>query len=278
MKAKIMSTNGSKLKDINFPLQFNEELRPDLIKRAVHAIQSHNYQSYGASPLAGKQHSAEVSRRRRKYRGSYGQGISRVPRKILSRKGTRMNWVGALAPGTVGGRRAHPPKAEKKIEQKINKDENRKAIRSALSANIVKEYVEERGHKVIDYPLVIEDKAEKIETSKKVVEMLEKLGLKEEIQRCSQKKIRAGKGKARGRKYKKKKGPLLVVSNNCNLQKSAKNISGVDIAVIDKINAELLAPGADYGRLTIFTENALKRLEQEKLFTREMKKTEEGSN
>ena len=85
-----------------------------LIKRAVLTLQNNKRQRYGANPEAGKKVSAALSKRRRKYRGSYGHGISRVPRKILSRRGTSMNWQGAFAPGTVGGRRAHPPKAEKK--------------------------------------------------------------------------------------------------------------------------------------------------------------------
>ena len=118
------------------PEQFSELIRPDLIERAVFAIQSHKKQPYGASPEAGKRHSARISRRRHKYKTSYGHGISRVPRKIMSHRGERFNWVGALAPGTVGGRRAHPPKAEKIVDQKINKKERKKAIRSALAATL----------------------------------------------------------------------------------------------------------------------------------------------
>ncbi len=126
MKLNIISTSKEKKKEIDLPSQFNEEVRPDVISRAVLAIQSNKRQPYGASPEAGKRASAEISRRRHDYRGSYGHGISRVPRKILTRRGTRMYWVGAFAPGTVGGRRAHPPKVEKNYSQKINKKERRK--------------------------------------------------------------------------------------------------------------------------------------------------------
>ncbi|MFH1399970.1 MAG: 50S ribosomal protein L4, partial [Nanoarchaeota archaeon] len=113
MKLKILDTQRKETGTIDLPAQFFEPFRPDLIKLGVLAVQANGRQPYGASPDAGMRHSVEVSRRRRKYRGSYGIGISRVPRKILSRNGTRMNWVGAEAPGMVGGRRAHPPKAEK---------------------------------------------------------------------------------------------------------------------------------------------------------------------
>ena len=143
-----------------------------------------------------------------------------------------------------------------------------------MAASIVKSLVEERGHKVNDYPLVIEDKAEIISKSKDVKTMLEKLGLNDELDRCEKRSIRAGKGTMRGRKYKTKKGPLLVVSKTCSLLTSAKNIPGVDVIVVDKLNAESLAPGADYGRLTIYTESSLKRISEENLFTNNIIKKE----
>ena len=121
MKLAVYNLNNEKVKEINLPRQFNEQPRPDLVRRAVLAVQSHKRQPYGAKPEAGKRASAVLSRRRRDYRGSYGLGISRVPRKILSRGGTRMNWVGAFAPGTVGGRRAHPPKAGKDKQKRKKK-------------------------------------------------------------------------------------------------------------------------------------------------------------
>ena len=77
--------------------------------------------------------------------------------------------------------------------------------------------------------------------------------MEKELERISEKTIRAGVGKNRGRPYKKKKGPLFVVSGKCNLLKAAKNVPGVDVCVVKDLNAELLAPGATPGRLTIFT-------------------------
>lgn len=267
MKVSVLSGSKEKKKEIDLPSQFDEEVRPDLILRAVLAIQSNKRQPYGASPMAGKRASAVISRRRHDYRGSYGYGISRVPRKILSRRGTRMYWVGAFAPGTVGGRRAHPPKAEKNYTQKINKKERRKAIRSAIAATIVKDLVEQRGHKVpADYPFILESKIEGMKKTKDIKSMLEKLGLKEELARASIKTIRSGKGKLRGRKYKKRIGPLFVVSKECGLMKSADNIPGVDIVEVKNINAELLAPGTIPGRLTLWSEAAIEKLSKEKLF------------
>lgn len=267
MELKIISTENKETGKRKIPAQFKEAVRPDLIKKAVIILQSHKRQPYGTNPEAGMKHSADLSRRRRKYRGSYGHGISRVPRKIMSRRGTRFNWVGANAPGMVGGRKAHPPKAEKIWALKINKKERRKAIRSALAATLDKNLVAERGHKVPDnYPLLIESKIESISKTKELKKIFEMIGLKAELERASKKKVRAGKGKSRGRKYKKRVGPLLVVSKECKLEKSAKNIPGVQIVQVNKVNAELLAPGTIPGRLTLFTDAALDKLEKEKLF------------
>ena len=84
MKLTIFDNSKNKTGEIELPMQFKEDLREDIIKRAVLALQSKKMQPYGASPLAGKRPSVKVSKRRRNYRGSYGFGISKLPRKILS--------------------------------------------------------------------------------------------------------------------------------------------------------------------------------------------------
>ncbi|MFC1723959.1 50S ribosomal protein L4, partial [Nanoarchaeota archaeon] len=228
---------------------------------------------YGADPRAGKKCSAELSRRRRKYRGSYGHGISRVPRKILSRAGTRLNWVGAFAPGTVGGRRAHAPKASKIWTKKINIKERRKAIRSAIAATMVKTLVTEHGHRIPDaYPFAVSTDFESLSKTQDVKKALLALGFKDELIRTDNPKIRAGKSRLRGRKYRKKTGPLFVVGDDCPLQKSAKNIAGIQIVKASMLNAELLAPGCVPGRATLYTESALEKLKS--LFSNEKKKAE----
>ncbi len=267
MKLDILDTTKTKVGEIKLPLQFEEEFRPDLIHRAVLAIQSHRRQTYAASGEAGKRASAKLSRRRRDYRGSYGFGISRVPRKIMTRRGSRMNWVGAFAPGTVGGRRAHPPKSEKIWWKKINEKERVKAIRSAIAATILKDVVAERGHLLPDnYPFVLDHKFESMNKTKDVLDVFKNLGLENELARTEEKKVRAGKGKARGRKYQKKKGPLIVVSKRDKLSMAAANIPGIDVVEVKSLNAELLAPGAKAGRLTLWTSAAIHVIEKEGLF------------
>ena len=268
MKTDVLSVEGKKQGSIELPEQFSEEYRPDLIKRAALAIQNHKRQPYGTMPEAGKRSSAKTSKRRRQYRGSYGKGISRVPRKVHSRNGAHFNWVGAFAPSTVGGYRSHPPKSWKNWDLKINDKERRKALRSAIAATALKEVVEARGHLSSHVPLVADNKVELISKTSEAVKMIENLGLREELDRCMEKKIRAGKGKNRGRRYKVKKGVLLVVSGKCKLFDAAKNLPGVDIVIVSSLNAELLAPGYAPGRITIWSERAIERLAKERLFLR----------
>lgn len=267
MKVKIMSKTAEDKGSVDLPKQFDEAVRPDLIKRAVLVIQANNRTPYGANPEAGKRASALLSKRRRKYRGMYGKGISRTPRKILTRRGTQMYMVGAFAPNTVGGRRAHAPKSDKQWELKINKKENRKAIRSAMAASMDAEIAKERGHKVPDnYPFIIEDGFEATKKTAEVKKTLKALGFDNDLARGEDKKSRAGKGKLRGRRTKRAKSILLVTSKECELSKAAKNIPGVDIVEVKNINAELLAPGAVPGRVALFTESAIKSIKDDKLF------------
>ena len=267
MELKIVSRENKESGKQKLPVQFEEAFRPDLIHRAVISLQSRRRQRYGADPRAGKKQAARLSRRRRDYKGAYGKGLSRMPRKTMTRRGMQMNFVGAFAPGTVGGRRAFPPTSEHIFAQSINDKERRKAIRSALSAVVDKNIVQSRGHKVpANYPFILTTDSESMKKTKDVLELLGKLGFEAELERSDKPKVRAGKGKMRGRRLKKAKGPLIVVSGKCDMLSAAKNIPGIDVVEIKNINAELLAPGAQAGRITIFTQGAIQLLEKEKLF------------
>jgi len=264
---KLVDLQGKKVKEVTLPKQFSEPYHPNLIKKAVWTIQSNKRQPYGAKPEAGLRASSDLSKRRRKYRGAYGRGKSRTPRKVMWRRGTQFGYVGATAPGTRGGRKAHPPKAEKSFKKKMNIKERRKAIRSALAATFNLDLIKKRNHQIPkEFPFIIENKIESLEKTKEVKNTLKKLGFEKELKRCEEKKVRAGKGKSRGRKYKRKTGVLLVVSKKCKLEISAINLPGIEIVDIKNINTELLAPGTHAGRLTLYTEASINKLEKDKLF------------
>jgi large subunit ribosomal protein L4e len=268
MQLNILNKENKATGKVALPTQFKEEVRPDLIKRAVLVLQNDARQPYGTDPSAGKRSSARVSKRRHDYKTTYGIGQSRTPRKVMSYRGTRFNWTGAFAPQTVGGRRAHPPKADKVWEQKINTKERKKAIRSALAATMDKELVAARGHKVPEhYPFIIDNEFETISKTKEVKEALLKLGLAADLARAETRKVRAGKGTMRGRKYKQAVSVLIVTGAACELSKAAENVPGVDIITAKELNAEYLAPGTVPGRLTLYTEAAIKAIAEHNLFS-----------
>ncbi len=267
MKLAIYNPKNEKIGEKELPVQFRETVRTDLVERAVIAQQINDRQPYGAYSMAGKNASVRLSKRRRDYRGAYGRGASRIPRKVMSRRGTQFNYEAAFAPGTVKGRRAHPPKPEKDFQLKINNRELQKAIKSALSATLQKTFLQKRNHLFPDnYPFLLSAEFEKIGKTKSFFESLNTLGFGKELERAKQRKIRAGKGKSRGRKYKDKKGPLIVVSESCPLSRSARNIKGCEVVEIQNITCSQLAPGTHPGRLTLYTEPAIGVLENRHLF------------
>lgn len=249
MKVNVYSIEGEVTDNIELPAIFNEEFRPDLIKRAVISAQTARVQPWGNDPMAGKRTTA-------KSWGS-GRGAAMVPR---IKNGSKAAFI----PMAVGGRKAHPVRAEKNHHEKINTKERRFAIRSAVAATSVKDLVEERGHRienVPEFPLVVEDELSAVKTAKETREIFQNLGIYDDVIRAKEgKKIRAGRGKTRGRKYKKVKGPLVVVDNDQGIGLGARNHAGVDVVSADNLNAELLAPGTHPGRLTIFTKAAVEKL------------------
>jgi large subunit ribosomal protein L4e len=248
--ANIYNLQGKPTAKTTLPTVFATPLRPDVIKRAVLAIQSHKRQPQGRDPMAGKRTSAES-------RGT-GMAIARVPR-IKGGSGRAK-----FAPSTVGGRQPQPPTAQKKIAKRIPKKEKQLALQSAIAATASKKTVAARGHAIEDVPqipLIITDSIEELTKTNEVKETLEHLGVLPDVHRVqASRKIRAGKGKHRGRKMKQAIGPLIVVVKNQGLTKAARNIPGVHIVTVNDLNAELLAPGAHPGRLTLWTNGAIEQL------------------
>jgi large subunit ribosomal protein L4e len=242
---KVYKLNGESTLDVELPLCFTTEYRPDLIAKAVNIMRSNRRQPYGTKKDAGHYVAESFGP---------GRGMSRIPRMASGRA--------AFAPGTVKGRRAHPPKSEKIWKRKMNKKEMYLAKLSALAATTKEEIVVQRGHKFsAELPVILEDGFEDLEKTKDVLSVLEKIGVDSDIERAKKGiHIRAGKGKRRGRKYKKPKSVLIVVSNPVSIKKATRNIVGVDITTVDKINVEHLAPGGNAGRLTLYTLNAIEKL------------------
>jgi len=260
MKLPVFDMEGKEARRIELPSVFSEPARPDLINRAAMAVRSTKFQPKGSTPLAGLQTSAEYVGRRRAYRTMINIERARLP-KVKLAKG-RFGEV-RIVPQSRGGRPAHPPKVEKILVERINKKERRKAIRSAIAATANPDLVQKRGHRVaMETPIIVEDSFEKLKKTKEVLSLFDKLKLEKELERDRVVKIRVGRGKMRGRRWKKKKGILVVVSKTCPVIKASENIPGVDVSVAKNLNADLLAPGGQPGRLALFTESAIKELEK----------------
>lgn len=86
-------------------------------------------------------------------------------------------------------------------------------------------------------------------------------------------RFRAGKGKMRNRRRIQRRGPLIVYHKDQGLRKAFRNIPGIDLVSIDKLNLLKLAPGGHVGRFVIWTESAFKKLD--KLFGTWKKKSQE---
>lgn len=261
MKANVLNLTGKAVKKIDLPDVFNEDFRPDLIKRVVLSLQSQRRQPYGSDPEAGFRTAAHYHGKRRYRWGMMNRDMARLPR--LHGSSPHLAWKVRRVPQSVKGRRAHPPKAEKIWDQKINKKEKKLALKSAISATKQKEIVSERGHKIEkikELPLIINDDIQSIKTTKDVEKVLVSLGLEDELKRTKEKKIRPGKGKMRGRKYKKKIGPLFVVKEDNGIIKASRNIQGVNARNIKKLSVEDLAPGTQPVRLVIWSQSAIEEL------------------
>merc|ERR1719382_626313 len=122
------------------------------------------------------------------------------------------------------------------------------------------------GHRigeVAELPLVVSDGIESMQKTKQAVEVLKKLGCSEELQRVlDSKKVRAGKGKMRNRRYTMRRGPLLVYNEDNGIVRAFRNIPGVETACVDRLNLLQLAPGGSFGRFVIWTEGAFKKLNE----------------
>ena len=252
MKVKVFNLEGEPVEEIELPRVFSTPFRPDLIRRAVIASWTHRIQPQGRDPLAGKRRVTENIGK--------GHGMARVERIKTSPR------FAAFVPFAVGGRRTHPPKVEKIVWEGINKKEKRLALMSAIAATANYDLVKARGHaidNVLQVPLVVDDELEKVFKTAQTREIFKKLGIWDDIERAKKNtKIRAGKGKMRGRKYKKAKGPLIVVAKNEGIIQGARNHPGVDVVTVDNLGVELLAPGTHPGRLTIWTKSAVEKLRE----------------
>ncbi len=248
MKRNVYAIDGSVSSEVDLPQEFQSEIRVDLIRRAFRAITLSKRHPYGSSPRAGM--------RRVGQNLGPGHGMSRIPRVS---GGSR----GVILASMVGGKSAHSPRSNKVLFVKINDRERKKARLSALASIATRDMVAERGYRVpedLEFPIIVDDSVSEINKTKEAVELLDKLGLADELEHIKDSRnMRAGRGKMRGRKYRQPRGLLLVESRDQELN-AFRSIPGVEISKAQALSIEKLAPGGVPGRLTIFTKSALESM------------------
>jgi len=161
-----------------------------------------------------------------------------------------------------------PTKVYRKWHKKISKNQRRFATVSAVAATAVPALVQARGHRieqVAEIPLVVKDsELAKVAKTKDAVALLAALKADDDIARVKASRgIRRGKGKARNRRYLQRRGPLVVhnVKGTEQLVKAFRNVPGVDLVNVHRLNLLQLAPGGHLGRLVIWTESAFRALD-----------------
>jgi large subunit ribosomal protein L4e len=253
---KVYDMEGKEKGKTVLPRIFLSDPRPDIIRKVVVALQSHVLQPKGRDPMAGKRTSAESV--------GVGRGLARVPRV----KGERHPRAGsgAFAPSTVKGRVTHPPTVGKTLRKRINRKERLVALFSAIAATASRDLVQRRGHivdEVESFPLVVSDEVQDLSRTSEVRNLLAKIGVMKDLERArNREKSLSGKSRMRGKAKRFGVGPLLVVGEDKGIGRAARNLVGVDVIEAKNLNVQLLAPGTDAGRLTVWSESALKIMDQ----------------
>ncbi|KAJ8688220.1 hypothetical protein QAD02_024015 [Eretmocerus hayati] len=240
---------------ISLPAIFKAPIRPDIVNFVHQQVSKNSRQPYCVSKEAGHQTSAE----------SWGTGraVARIPR--VRGGGTHRSGQGAFGNMCRGGRMFAPTKPWRRWHRRINVNQKRYAIVSAIAASGVPALVQSKGHmiqEVPEFPLVVSDKIQEYNKTKQAVIFLRRIKAWNDIQKVyKSQRHRAGKGKMRNRRRIQRRGPLIVYGNDQGLRKAFRNIPGVDLMNIDKINLLKLAPGGHVGRFIIWTKSAFEKLD-----------------
>jgi len=159
----------------------------------------------------------------------------------------------------------NPNKTWRRWHRRVNVNQRRYALTSALAASAIPALVMARGHKVEkipELPLVLSNDIEGLSKTQKAVEVLKNVGVFEDVEKVKASRgIRRGQGKARNRRYVQRRGPLVIYSEDSGLVKAVRNIPGVDTVNVSRLNLLQLAPGGHLGRLCVWTQSAFERLD-----------------
>lgn len=248
------SENAAKVGQTTLPAVFRAPIRLDVVNFVHTNVNKNHRQAYAVSQYAGMQHSAE----------SWGTGraVARIPR--VSGSGTHRAGQGAFGNMCRKGRMFAPTKTWRRWHHHVNQNQRRYATVSALAASALPAIVMARGHRIAginEVPLVLSNGIESITKTKQAVEVLKKLNAYADVERvATSRKVRAGKGKLRNRRHVERRGPLVIYNEDHGIARAFRNIPGVEVASVDRLNLLKLAPGGHLGRFIIWSQGAFDKL------------------
>jgi len=250
----VFSLAGEKAGEVPLPAVMEAPLRPDIVQFVHTNMNKNKRQAYAVSIYAGKQVSA----------ASWGTGraVARIPR--VGGGGTSRSGQGAFGNMCRGGRMFAPTKTWRKWTRKINTSQKRFAVASALAASAIPSLVMARGHQidnVPEVPLILDNSVESAKKTSQAKEILSAVGAYDDVEKAAaSKKIRAGKGKARNRRYVMRRGPLVIYSKNDGVEQAFRNLPGVELCCVERLNLLQLAPGGHLGRFCVWSQAAIEAL------------------
>jgi len=251
----VYSLSGEKSGTTPLPEVFTAPIRPDIVQFVHTNMNKNKRQAFAVSMYAGKQVSAS----------SWGTGraVARIPR--VGGGGTSRSGQGAFGNMCRGGRMFAPTKTWRKWHRKINTTQKRYAVASALAATAVPALVMARGHKVDDVPeipLVLDTAIESTKKTSAAKDILATVGADADVEKAAaSKQVRAGKGKMRNRRYTLRRGPLIIYKQNDGVAQAFRNLPGVELCDVSRLNLLQLAPGGHVGRFCIWSQAAVDELD-----------------
>merc|ERR1712021_284600 len=236
----IQGDGADKPTQVAMPSVFLAPIRPDVVHFVHSNMAKNTRQAYAVSKWAGHQQSAE----------SWGTGraVSRIPR--IQGGGTHRAGQGAFGNMCRGGRMFNPTKTWRKWHRKINVNQRRYAICSALAASALPA--------LVMAPL-------DCDKTLKAKKLLEEFGAYDDVIKSKNSHaVRSGKGKMRNRRHVQRRGPLVILTEDAikaGAGKAFRNLSGVEVACVERLNLLQLAPGGHLGRFCVWSKGAFERLD-----------------
>ena len=236
------------------PSVFSAPIRDDIVSFCHSNMAKNRRQAHGVFHLQGHMHSAE----------SWGTGraVARIPR--ISGSGTSRAGQAAFGNMCRKGRMFAPLRTWRKWHRKVNTNQKRHAVASALAASACAPLVFARGHRVDSVPeLPLVANVNSAESTGAMLNALTSYGAGPDLARVrASKSMRNGQGKMRNSRFTLRRGPLIVYDDaDANVAQNARNLPGVDTCNVHRLNLLQLAPGGHLGRFVIYTPAAFNALD-----------------